>query len=542
MREENSILNRYVLLFLCAGVIYAQTERWVYRYNGAGNDEDKALVLVCGADGNIYAAGYSTGSGTGYDLTVISLTPTGDTNWTYTYNALGKGDDIANSIVYGSDDNIYVAGESDSVNTDFVVISLTNTGTERWVYRYNGPGDSEDVAMSVVRGLDGNIYAAGWSYGLGTYDDFTIIRLSAVGDEQWVYRYDGGGPYPGSEHAYALVYGADNNLYAAGYNWTWISTYRFAIFSVDTAGMHRWASNTSGTGVCFEAAFSVIYGTDHNIYAAGQSSVNKFTVRSNQADSVGTFRWIYLYGQTGAIDRAYSLVYGSDDNIYTAGHLYDAGTADDFAIVSLTNEGDSNWIYTYNGSDNGQDVAKSIVQGLDEDLYTAGWSHGLDSGDDLTILRLDTSGTEKWVYQYNGPGNGEDRGHAIVCDPDGNLYASGYSFDSMTMHDFTVISLDTTTSGVEEYSSRAESDDRFELFSTFFNEKISVRFVNDSEVSSKISLYSILGALIYETSFTVTPSLVCINDATISQLPRGIYFLLISQDGKAYAVVKLVKP
>lgn len=49
-------------------ILLAQTENWVYRYNGPGNGFDVAGSLVYGADGNIYAAGYSYGSGTDIDV------------------------------------------------------------------------------------------------------------------------------------------------------------------------------------------------------------------------------------------------------------------------------------------------------------------------------------------------------------------------------------------------------------------------------------------------------------------------------------------
>jgi hypothetical protein len=48
---------------------------WVYLYGGPGNDEDIVSSIDYGSDGNIYAAGYSVGSGTERDFIVISLAP-----------------------------------------------------------------------------------------------------------------------------------------------------------------------------------------------------------------------------------------------------------------------------------------------------------------------------------------------------------------------------------------------------------------------------------------------------------------------------------
>jgi hypothetical protein len=108
-------------------VLTAQTENWVFTYNGSANSWDYANSIVYGADGNIYAAGSSPGSGTYEDFTVISLTAAGDTNWVYRYNGPANSYDYAVSIVYGADSNIYVAGSSTGNGTsdDFTVISLT---------------------------------------------------------------------------------------------------------------------------------------------------------------------------------------------------------------------------------------------------------------------------------------------------------------------------------------------------------------------------------------------------------------------------------
>jgi len=115
---------------------------------------------------------------------VISLSSTGTPRWVYS-GPIGI-DDWAYSVVYGADGNIYVAGGiyDTGTSSDFTVISLTSTGSERWVYRHNGPGNGYDFAYSLVYGSDENLYAAGESYGSGT-DDFTVISLNpAIGIEE----------------------------------------------------------------------------------------------------------------------------------------------------------------------------------------------------------------------------------------------------------------------------------------------------------------------------------------------------------------------
>ncbi|HEX7318812.1 MAG TPA: hypothetical protein VF399_00440 [bacterium] len=172
IKSEISFIVVITLFVVIGQPAYSQTERWVYQYNGPTDSTDVANSVVYGSDGNIYAAGRSQGSGTGDDFIVISLNKdTGDTNWIYRYNGPGNGMDVANKVIYGTDNNIYAAGycTGSSTSRDLLVISLNKeTGDTNWIYRYNGPGNGNDQANSIVYGADGNIYAAGRSQGSGT--------------------------------------------------------------------------------------------------------------------------------------------------------------------------------------------------------------------------------------------------------------------------------------------------------------------------------------------------------------------------------------
>jgi hypothetical protein len=208
-------MNKLITIFLgLLAIAFSQTERWVYRYDGPRNGCDGAYSVIYGGDGNIYAAGWSVGNGSHYshyDFVVISLTTTGSERWVYRYDIQGIFSFRASSIVYGPDSNIYVTGynELPSHSQDIVIISVTTVGSERWAYCYNGSGDDEDETFSLIYGADGNVYAVGWSY--SNHYDFTIISLTATGNERWIYLNNWG-------KAYSLAYGADGNIYAAGYS------------------------------------------------------------------------------------------------------------------------------------------------------------------------------------------------------------------------------------------------------------------------------------------------------------------------------------
>jgi len=109
--------------------------------------------------------------------------------WIYWYNGSHNYYDFAKTIAYGTDGNIYAAGRSwggDTTGDDLVVVSVTSDNNPRWSYVYRSNGYGLDEAYSIVYGADGNIYLAGTTYDTTTYYDFTVISLTNTGSERRV--------------------------------------------------------------------------------------------------------------------------------------------------------------------------------------------------------------------------------------------------------------------------------------------------------------------------------------------------------------------
>src|SRR4030042_6565524 len=249
--------------------------------------------------------------------------------------------------------------------TLIVILQITCLAqAERWVYRYSGaPEWQNDCAKALCYGLDGNLYVGGYTWNTGTNEDFTVISLTNLGSERWIYRY-----------------------LSSGNNW--------------------------------DECYSICYGIDGNIYAAGactgsDTSLHYFTVIS--LTTGGTERWVYQYPQSSS---ANSMCFGSDGNIYAVGN-----TQGKILIVSLTNGGAENWHYIYDTLSSEANPGRSITYALDGNIYIAGYS---GSGyTNVTVISLTNTGAERWIYTYNGPGNCYDYGNCIVYGPDSNLYVFG---------------------------------------------------------------------------------------------------------------------
>jgi len=191
----------------------------VARYNGPGNAGDTAWAVAVDASGNVYVTGASVGSGTGKDYATIKYNSSGIQQWVARYNGPGNSDDVATAIAVDGSGNVYVTGYStgSSGGFDYATIKYDASGTQKWVARYDGTGNGNDYAFSIaVDGL-GNVYVTGFSTGPASGYDYATIKYNSSGRQQWVARYNGSGN--GSDDAQAIAIDSSGNVYVTGISW-----------------------------------------------------------------------------------------------------------------------------------------------------------------------------------------------------------------------------------------------------------------------------------------------------------------------------------
>ena len=113
---------------------------WVRRYNGPGNGEDWAWAVAVDDSGNAYVTGGSVGSDTNKDYATIKYDASGNQLWVERYNGPGNDWDRARAIAVDGSGNIYVTGGSEGSG------SYQDYATIKYV---QGGGPSFDVAVEI---------------------------------------------------------------------------------------------------------------------------------------------------------------------------------------------------------------------------------------------------------------------------------------------------------------------------------------------------------------------------------------------------------
>jgi uncharacterized delta-60 repeat protein len=410
----------YISFFTVTAIGQLLQNEWISRYNGPGNNEDRANAIAVDSSGNLYVTGESYGLETQFDFTTIKYNSVGDSLWVRRFAPAGIGWDVPRAITIDHQQNIVVTGyswgSSTVSNHDYTTIKYNPLGEEQWIAIYNGIGNEYDYAYDVAADNDDNIIVTGTSdtYPVSGVSDFdyVTIKYDSSGDMLWIATYDG---FIGTDVANDLTIDGSGNIYVTGESQGTLNPwydFDYATIKYSPDGDTLWVSRYNGPG-------------------------NKDIASTVMTDNLGN---VYVTGKSHA------------DSNYVSGF--------DYLTIKYDPMGNEQWVARYNGTGNGDDDAKDIVLDDEGNIYVTGGSRGVfPSNSDILTIKYNQDGDTLWVKRYNGPGNGADAANCISIDKFGNVYVSGYSYYDITYKDYIVLKYSsegdlicvTHFEGAEEY-------------------------------------------------------------------------------------------
>jgi len=140
-----------------------------------------------------------------------------------------------------------------------------------------------------------------------------------------------------------------------------------------------------------------------------------------------TQQWTARYSAAGNwVDLTTGLVVDNSGNVIVTGYgMMNINNSNDYITVKYNSSGAQQWVQTYNGQDNQEDVSWSIAVDILGNIYVTGWTGEPPSGNqDITTIKYSPAGTQLWLKKY-GAGNTNDAGLSIAVDGSGNVYVGG---------------------------------------------------------------------------------------------------------------------
>src|SRR6185503_16352989 len=147
---------------------------WVARNSGAypnyafPNSAAGKRSMALDPSGNVCLTGvFWPATNNSPDIVTAKYDRNGNKLWSAFFNsAPNYSYDAPCPLAVDSRSNVYVAGFSGEFagTEDFVTIKYDVAGNQRWMRRYNGTGNSQDIPVAVAVDTLGNVHVTGWSF------------------------------------------------------------------------------------------------------------------------------------------------------------------------------------------------------------------------------------------------------------------------------------------------------------------------------------------------------------------------------------------
>ena len=430
MKLQTTLLVGLLLLLIVFQAFPQDTRQWVAHAVGTSNNSTSGSAGIVEKSGFIYVTGWVTNKGTGSDFVTIKYKPDGEKIWEVYYNNSAKSTDKAKAIAVDTAKNVYVTGSSNGgvSGLDYATVKYDSNGIEKWVVRYNGPGNSEDQPSAIAVNDSMNVYVTGWSKGSGTNLDYATLKYNSAGTLIWEKRYNNGN-INGVDSALGMVLYRYTDLFVTGTSVDSGYDY-FTIKYHPGSGDSLWSARYDGIGFGNDIARAIVRNSSNGDFFVTGISQNEsgnndyFTIGY---DVTGVQLWASRYnGNANNDDQANAIALQSNSRVYVTGKSIQTGTFHDIVTICYDQgDGDSNWVRGYNGPAYDEDIGLAIVGGGSP--YVIGSSVGTGVGKDYVLLEYTGSnGNQGLQRRYNGFANSDDVPVALVSASNA-VYVTGTS-------------------------------------------------------------------------------------------------------------------
>src|SRR5437763_7920235 len=289
------------------------------------------------------------------------------------------------------------------------------------LYSFNGTPDAANAYASLIHDAAGNLY--GTSYGGGAHGQGAVFQVNTSGIETLLYSFTGGSD--GGHPLAPLLRDQSGNFYGT--------------------------ASTGGSGAC-SGGCGVVFKIDatgsETVLYSFQGNADGFTPESGLIrDSAGNFYGTTAGGGSFGVGTVFKLDSAGKETVLlnftgsngsgpsgllrdTAGNLYGttlsggggACTGGCGLVYKLDASGNQTILYNFNGGSDGAVPTATLVRDSAGNLYSTTLEGGTTGYG--TVFRLDPSGVLTTLYSFRGLIDGGNPNAGVIRDQTGNLYGT----------------------------------------------------------------------------------------------------------------------
>jgi uncharacterized delta-60 repeat protein len=335
--------------------------------------------------------------------------------------------DLANDLVLApGGEAVYVAGSltpEDAVKSDLGLIKYRPNGSRAWLRTYDGAAHGNDEGKALVCDRAGNVFVGGFT-DKAADQDFLLIKYTAAGRRAWVRTYDGAAH--DDDRIAALAVDAQGNVYAAGRSADSDIKWNATLVKWTASGKRAWVRDYHGTGHVYAEFRALVIDTAHGrIYAGGITQADEQTKAwlLNRYSVSGELMWTKMLFTSGRLNDSSSLALTPGSAVLQAGNGGKTAVHPSDALLGKwTPAGAVAWSDGFSSA--ADDYFADIAVDHHGTIFTAGYTRNPYGNDDALLCRFTPAGTLDNFVTIGGA-DYDDRFSAVVCDAEGNVYATG---------------------------------------------------------------------------------------------------------------------
>lgn len=498
-----------------------------YRYAGVASNDDYALSVATGKiDGHPVVSGKSYFEPGGFDYYTLKL-DRGNLGklWSQRYNDPEGQQDVATCLAVDNNNQLIVSGYSYLANfaldppvnmnsiytikykADALSVPENDPAYFQWDHQYNGPGGTDDKAVSIATTADASNNIA--LVGVGVHSEADLSN-----HDIYVLHYPADGPK------------LPDNSIAPGY---WSVTIEKG-------------ADDEPTAIAVDAAGDVII-TGFIQKTTGDRKYDIYTAKFKGA--TGALLWERTYDGTHGDDMANDLAVDTLGNIYVTGIVTNSQLNWDYATIKYDRNGTMQWgggALVYDGPGRGDDEAASVRVDPTSSEVVVGGNRLTDTGNnDFHVIRYSPAGTVVWQKTLLREMTDEEM-IEMSMDGSGSVFVTGTTTNSAnpdpaTNQDILTVKVDrggAIVGNATIYGSVEQVDKPYGITTNYLGETFVAGMSKNAENNADYIVLKIDGAQAvspYPVSYT-TPTY---TSVTLTWLPvaatKGGHYHLQRQDG-----------
>jgi len=417
---------------------------WLQTWPLSGAGSDRGSAVAVDTNGVAYAAGtLGADQGSSADIVLVARGADGSPLWEARFDGPGHGPDVATCVAVSPAGAVYVAGQATRANSrDLVVLKFSSAGALLW-RRFIGGASGPDKASALALDRSGNVLVAGWNSRFGSGANAALAKFTPEGAKLWLRIWDGAAHR--TDRAFDVALDRSGNAVVVGSTSLAHGSRTAAlVLKYSAAGQLLWARRQSN-GTHGDALLSVALDAKGAVYAGGHATFRRTGVDGllvkYSATGSERWKWIARSRQDGR-DEIADVTVDNGGWVHAAGSTVTLGTHPDGLVVSLTPNGLSRSMKTYDGGGYLPDAFDTIACDAAGSVFVGGFTTSATGVTSAVVAQYarDLSG-RVWLTSFKGTADGSKNQVADLALAPGGVFVAGSVVDAVTGPDLALAKL-----------------------------------------------------------------------------------------------------